>query len=364
MQRCLRCEGNLGEGTGGWKAVSLDMNSKFELSISDTNVLKGVALLFLLTHHLFYIQNGLFDDINICGDRFLVQEIGKWCKVCVAIFVFLSGYGLMVNAMKNGGLKSIPHFYWQRFVKLYMNYWFIWLLFVPIGIYVFDRTLSDVYGTQVFLRFALDFFGVLNCFGLYGYNSTWWFYSCIIVLYLSFPFIYKLMNKTMLVVIPIVLAIYNIPISQITGIKVYFVSFVMGMALCKYRNNTDQISGYWWFLLFTILSIERFVAQDFYLLDSIITLTLALSYKTFNVPKIVKKVLSFLGKHSMNIFLFHTFIFYYWFQEYIYMTRNPLIIFITLLGSCLLISIIIELLKKALHFDCLVNKIKMSYVRQ
>lgn len=32
-----------------------NMNSKFELTILDSNVLKGVALLFLLAQHLIYI---------------------------------------------------------------------------------------------------------------------------------------------------------------------------------------------------------------------------------------------------------------------------------------------------------------------
>ena len=33
------------------------------------------------------------------------------------------------------------------------------------------------------------------CFGWYGYNATWWFYSCIIVLYLTFPWLYKTYGK-------------------------------------------------------------------------------------------------------------------------------------------------------------------------
>lgn len=56
------------------------------------------------------------------------------------------------------------------------------------------------------------------------------------------------------------------------------------------------------FLIYKSVGRKAFFS-GFYLLDSIITLTLFLSYKTINVPGIVKKVLPFLGKHSMNIFL-------------------------------------------------------------
>lgn len=67
---------------------------QWNLSLSDTNALKGIALILLLCHHLFYIQDGSYNDILVFGKYPLVQEFGLACKVCVAIFVFLSGYGL------------------------------------------------------------------------------------------------------------------------------------------------------------------------------------------------------------------------------------------------------------------------------
>lgn len=38
---------------------------------------------------------------------------------------------------------------------------------------------------------VLEFFGLYNLTGGLGYNPTWWFYSCIIVLYLLYPIISK-----------------------------------------------------------------------------------------------------------------------------------------------------------------------------
>jgi hypothetical protein len=59
-------------------------NGKKLFGINSTNACKGVALILLLWHHLFY-QNpeyGLF-----------VFKFATLSKVCVAIFVILSGYG-------------------------------------------------------------------------------------------------------------------------------------------------------------------------------------------------------------------------------------------------------------------------------
>lgn len=202
---------------------------KRSLSVNDTNVLKGVALLLLLVHHLFYVQDGYYDDLLIARGHYFVQEIGIASKLCVAVFVFLSGYGLAAKADKTGGIRSLKEFYLQRYAKLLMNYWFIWFVFVPIGVFVFGRDLNEVYGDHTTVKFILDLFGLLNCFGMYGYNLTWWFYSCIILLYAIFPFIYR-MRQNMLLVILCGMAISFLPISLIIGpIKFYILAFVIGV---------------------------------------------------------------------------------------------------------------------------------------
>lgn len=85
---------------------------------------------------------------------------------------------------------------------------------------------------------------------------------------------------------------------------------------------------------------------------------MVMSYKSINLPDVMVKALAFLGKHSMNIFLFHTFIYYMWFQDIIYITRNPLVIFLELLTACLLISVFLESIKKLIRFDTLIARIQ------
>jgi surface polysaccharide O-acyltransferase-like enzyme len=56
--------------------------------------------------------------------------------------------------------------------------------------------MTDAYGNHAVGKMILDFLGVLNLTGKLGYNPTWWFYSCIIVLYLLYPLLHKkLSNK-------------------------------------------------------------------------------------------------------------------------------------------------------------------------
>ena len=73
------------------------------ITINETNAIKGIALIFLLTHHLFFLGDMPVGDIAI-GEVSLVQSIGIWCKVCVAIFFFFFVYGLGVSQKSIGGV--------------------------------------------------------------------------------------------------------------------------------------------------------------------------------------------------------------------------------------------------------------------
>lgn len=81
-------------------------------------------------------------------------------------------------------------------------------------------------------------------------------------------------------------------------------------------------------------------------MDVAITITLIETYTSVTVSNRFSTCLAFIGRHSMNIFLFHTFIFCFWFRDFIYASRNPIIIFSLLLGICLIISIVLEYIKK------------------
>lgn len=212
-------------------------NKIFSLTIDDTLFLKGVAIVLMLLHHLFYVRQELYDDIHLFGHHYLVNEIGQFGKVCVAIFVFLSGYGLQIVDSKRH--ESLKHYYVHRYVKLYTNYWLIWLLFVPISVLYFGRTFQDAYGGMGFAKFFLDLFGLLNVFGQYGYNPTWWFYSTIILLYLTYPLLKK-WNRNPLTLI--LLGVGGYYFYMLNGVFSYLLPFVLGIVFASYRNEIKVLT--------------------------------------------------------------------------------------------------------------------------
>ena len=186
---------------------------------SDTNAAKGVAVFLLLIHHLFLDYP---ETIAKIFNQFLPLLIGSCAKVCVAIFIILSGYGLTKSTEKPTGLKK---FYLKRLVRIYIDYWFIWAVFVPVGMLFFGRTLSVAYGSNSFLKLILNFSGMHKFLGVTGYNATWWFVSLIIALYLLFPLIKTLLNKYGLYFLIFTGCFYFAPASCNSNQRTFFLLF-------------------------------------------------------------------------------------------------------------------------------------------
>lgn len=324
---------------------------KLSLSLQDTNVLKGIALLLLLVHHCLYTGED-YNDIVIHGHP-IFQNIGEFSKLCVALFVFLSGYGLTAKTMKDGGIGDLWSFYRHRYLKLMLNYWVVYLIFVPIGILFFHRTFPVVYGENWWFKAIVDFLGLYKALlnNFYGYNATWWFFGVIIILYLLFPLLWKYkqfwyMMVPFAVMCPTVASF--IPFFGPSDFGSFLLAFVCGFAFAYEQpklGGAKLMEKLLLLLIFFLSCLFRFYAWNPCVWDAaIITFGLVL-YAMITVPKWVAKSLSFLGHHSYNIFLFHTFIYYYYLHELVYWSCNPVIITITLLLVCVFISMMIERLK-------------------
>lgn len=328
------------------------------LSKQDSLILKGIALLMLLCHHLFYpTQMELFDDYSIpILNQGVVLTIGMCSKICVAIFVFLSGYGLTVSAQEKEQTNYFDYFK-RRVLKLFPTYWLIWILFVPITVFATGRSLESVYGDNIVSKLILDILGLLNFTGEYGYNPTWWFMSCIIGLYLLFPFLYKLAKKSLLALFVISYVLYLGVIPCISCVTSYILPFSIAIIASLTREQKVQnekkiyksILCVIMTLLIGRLLLLRVKTGNTIEFDWAICTIMIMLYCLTRFPKWLNNILMVIGKHSMNIFLFHTFLFEFWFRKTIYITSNPTIIFLELLIISLLFSVVLEKIKAVFH---------------
>lgn len=342
--------------------------NNFSLTRQDTSVIKGIAILAMLCHHLYGCP-----PEGVMSYSGVLEWLGLFGKVCIALFLFCSGYGLSSNYQPQSIVDDIK-FTAKRFVKFYANYWVISLIFVPITIFVFHRSLTDAYGADanVIKCLCLDVLGVQ---GYNSYNVTWWFNKLIIMLYVLYPLLNRIVRIKPEIVLPCSMVIMGIseyiPIHT-ADIWIWQFPFVFGIAwkLCESRLVKIQQ----WLTnhkrVFELMSIVVLIITIIFRMNEIIPHWSGVKMDSFITCSIVlclisiirnwhhvMLILAFIGKHSMNIYFTHTFINSYWFPQLLYTGEwlrgggN----FVVLIAICLLISIGIEFLKEKIRLYELVN---------
>ena len=334
----------------------------FRLSLDETLIIKGIAICLMLWHHLFY-QHPEYGSF--------VFQSALFGKVCVSLFLFVSGYGLTVQYGKvfDKPIMETFRFQMKRFVKFYANYWVIFLVFVPIGVFVFERSLNIPYeGSNIIKAIIGDFFGIN---GLQSYNITWWFNQLIVSLYFLFPILYFATKRWPILFLmgSIILWKFSLPILP-TGIHGWILHFMLGIVYVLYIDKLNHFLNrfnFWFLLSILLLSFSvLFYMRNYHVIpyftgtrvDAFLSVNIILLVLlTIRHIHIIHGTLKFLGKHSMNIYMVHTFIFLYWFKGLIYSFKYPIVIFTVLLVSSLVISITIEYLKKIIHLPNLIKTI-------
>ncbi len=105
---------------------------------TDTKVIKGVAVLLMLMHHLFYFPDNRpysMPEVRQTLPNFMGQGLetmlGIFGVICVPIFFFLAGYGLYLQTRRDGFRLEM------RILAVYTQYWKIFFIFIPIGFLFF-----------------------------------------------------------------------------------------------------------------------------------------------------------------------------------------------------------------------------------
>lgn len=324
-----------------------------------TLIVKGVAIILMLIHHLFY-DYGNIENFSLLFDNL---EADFWVtssyisKVCVAIFAVLSGYGLS-KSYKRKGENNLIEFVIKHIKSLLYIYWWAVIPFVVLGHITGLRTLGEVYGTGTtsILKGVLDLFGI--GYIIYGfdnmYNVTCWYIGEILILYLFFPLFMRASKYNFIKTTILFLIIYRLSKFIPNFVPLYLLCFCFGMLLEKY-GILDYLVQYIGYKLSTLFFFTLFLSCIFIRIhqttkiDLLLTLSiigLALTFAKDN--KLIFNILSILGKHSANIFMVHTFFYYYFFPTFIHYPKYPMLVLLFLLSICLIYSIFLERVKNYL----------------
>ena len=321
--------------------------------------LKGIAIVMMLLYHLFYVKSG--GEYSYLLGFARGPLIKRFSEICypVTLYIILSGYGLFASYTSSGNIK-----WWKRAKNLYLHLWIIYLIFLPIACCLLPNEYPG--GLVTFLK---------NAFGISSsYNAEQWFLMpYLILLAISLP-LFWLMEKlrpSLVVILAIVCEIVYLYLYKSYGAGYlrsrllvfnhlylamgFILPFSLGALANKYKlverltKFTPPISGCnglrikqicCFSILLIIVIFRMYFPQQS--LQIIVVFFLLLLFPSLQIGNRSMKVLQFLGNHSMNIWLIHTWICYYLFKDFIYGFQWPILIFCVTLSLSLLASILVE----------------------
>ena len=360
---------------------------KSEFTKEDTLAMKGVAIIVMFYHHCFLSKDRFakFDVTFFPLPEHVAITLSYFCKICVGLFVFLSAYGMTIslkNALQNKpeDRKTFELLMGKRYISLMMGYWFVFIMGILSSLILRPQLLT-IYtdGFHGIWTFLLDFFGVAFLFGADTLIGTWWYMGLAITLIFAMPMLYLLCKR--FGVLAVLLAGLVPSFFGIDGGNYarYLLCIMLGIFFAQenllvrirelkftksqWLSKCIKLFFYVIVLVFCIKFRSLSDAKNYYFLhDSIIPMIVICFCNEFILHiKGLRWILVFFGKHSMNMFLFHTFIRVKFFSEFTYSFKSAWLILLILLLDSAFISVVFEWIKKLIRYEKWTQKLLKSY---
>lgn len=347
---------------------------KIRFSKRDTNIIKGMAIIFMMIHHCFnspkrYVGcNVVFAPLN----QHIVTYLAAFLKICVPMFVFLTAYGITVSLKnKNNTLditgKQMVDYTKHRMFNLYTGWLWVFAL-CEIFCMVYSGLPLEVYGKSIkgVVCFLIDGLGMANLFRTPTLVGTWWYMSLAISLIIVLPILVKIYSKIGFMYMFLVFAILSRQLSLTTSSLIHWTPVVLlgivsadkdllvKMREFKIIKNSATGNKLFKFVIGLVIILALMIFRQssmasvlFEIKDGFIPFFIIYFIYEFICPlRYVNDVLGFIGKYSMNIFLIHTIIRATYFREFIYGFKYAPMIVVVLLGISLVVAVLVEQLKK------------------
>ena len=291
------------------------INKTFELFSKYRTLIMGLATLSVLIFHFTddrRIYSYGFEGLTFWFNR-LVSSGG------VDIFLLMSGLGLYYSWKKNPDYKE---FITKRLKRIIITYLLIAIpAIVYKDIFLIDKTWIDVIKDLTFVTLITE-------------GNTWhWYIFFISMCYIIFPYLFDLIESkknnldieqlllnifSFTTVVAILLSMSANPLFKNINIMILRLPvFVFGIYIGKLAFNKEKIENKWIFFALMALAVAPLRMFDRILLNryivGMLNITLVFVFiqimelfekKEINI-NIIKKILEFFGKYSLELYLSH-----------------------------------------------------------
>lgn len=276
------------------------------LSNKSTKSLKGLLAILIIFHHV--------SQRITTGENFSNFTYMGW--YIVALFFFLSGYGLYFQYSNN--VNYMENFLRKRLTRIFIPFYVFIVIYV-----VYRATLGAVINVDFFLSFWENHGNII-------YNG--WFINSILVLYVIFYVSFKRKDSkasvSVLIALTLVYIFWKAYRNHGAWEYVSIMSFLLGMFWMKKRNVIDKFIERNYFICLFSLSILMYIFQHYDVVMKKIDITNKYVYYGIignlctmvfvvyfllltNKLNFSNKYLDFLGDISFEIYMIHGLVIHY-----------------------------------------------------
>ncbi|WP_418983752.1 acyltransferase family protein [Alistipes sp.] len=307
--------------------------------------LNGIAILMMFWHHFFGYNPGRNEAIEFftipIGSVSLEGVVAVFCKLCVAVFAFNTGYIIWKRANDYLCYRKI----FLRLLRFLLSYWVVCLLFLVVGYFIGHKlpSLTTFGWNLIGLSLSQDS-GICVIFG--------WYVFYYIVLILLSPGLLLFYKRTRIAVdlfsLGVICLLFSrsiiaLPFGSMQFLEPIIVS-VVGIMTAKYQifSRIDKVLGFnklpkIFFALIVLFFlrlglVKSGVFYSIYVVDALLIVPFIYCMVSFFRLScmLIKNVGMTLGLHSMYFWFLHSFFFIdnLSVQKFLYFPYIPTIILI------------------------------------
>lgn len=337
----------------------------------ESTKVKGLAVLLLLFHHLFYPATRMEENqmVFYLLPEQVVQNAALAARVCVWMFAFLSAFGLTRKYMELASPRQageIGTFLRRRWISLMKPYWFVFVLLFLASFILFQNPLEVYQRNPVYI--FLGFFALSDLFGTPTLCGIWWYMCFAQILLFFLPVCAELCHKfgwsTLILGYLSIQYLGEGIRSPYGGTYLGYLLVILLGVLCAQGQVFERIGqtvGRGWrrylagtgAVALAIGCLCAHLATDSggqaKVFMTVAACLLSLSVYLLVIGQTASRILFCLGRYSGTIFLVHGFS-YLHYPQLIYWSHNVPLTYLTLLAISLLLSIGIEKLQQLLRY--------------
>ncbi len=281
------------------------------------DIFASIGILLVIIFHLSGFANvGIKDQLHF----FVPMNLGN---IAILYFFFRSGYGLY-NSRKDSWLL----FFKNRLVKIIPALAITTILTLSLSFLLFDKIIFTKDGNINLITFFSNLFGIQSWFNVETLNISTWFISTIIFFYLLFPLIFWVIqrnNRLIKMGVPLMvialLFLFNRYTYYLPRYYYYFIVFLAGILIAKYKNNINvgasdkvrtsgliiYIVAYFYVLIRYRTFFEHFPVTEFLknIIDILIIINCYYIFSSIDFGKHLEKLFYKVSDHSYYLFLVH-----------------------------------------------------------